>query len=306
MLACMALEIALRSSLLLPRFLQAGDGEPRKAHWVGNKESTHRGRSQDSGGQNNNETPKKKTSRGYRDLSTITLGEVDEAYKFFANQLLPSPYPSWIAQNYFCMMHLADRGDDYPPAVFGRVKTCYPSDGQIQNIREMELSFPRKEGKPDTVLLRAGDVLSAESYCVRVKFLVSAEEAAEFAEHGDLLAQQGFIPEISASYIDLLENNEHNHMSLPWLFVIGSRWFASIPESIQPDVREKLAKLTYWSKLIFNYHPEYLNRGIRTLNRELGYKAGFTDHVLIEPEDPRQTAQIVAKMFEVIFKQGMR
>jgi hypothetical protein len=302
----MTLEIAQRRSLFSARFLQAGGGEPPKAHshWVGNKAPVTQQQTQ--GTSNNNNSPKKKNSRGYRDLSTIKLSEVDEAYQFFAHQLLPSPYPSWIARNYFCMIHLANRDEDRPLAVFGRVKTCYPSDGQIQNIREMELSFPHKQSKPDTILLHANEIVSAESYCVRVKFLVSEEEAAEFAEHADLFVQQGFIPEVSVSYIDLLEINEHNHASFPWLFVIGSRWFASMPESIQPEIREKVTKLIHWNKLIFNYHPEYLDQEIRPLNRELGYQAGFTDHFLFEPKDHQQTLQIVAKRFGEIFNQGMR
>jgi len=305
----MALETILKSSLFLPRFIQTGNDEPRKVHWVGNKEPTRQ--SQDQGGKKNDDSPKKRNSRGYRDLATITLGEVSDARKFLASQLTPSPYPGWIAPNYFCMIHLAQKRDDRPPAIFGRVKTCYPSDGVLQNIQEMELFLLSKEDKSDVVLLRADDILPGQnkpvqSDCIRVKFLASPEDVADFAGRENIFIQQGFVPEFNTGYIDLLDTNEHNQMTLPWLFVIGSRWFASIPESVQPEIREKLTRLIHWNKLIFNYHPESINREIRSLNRELGYKAGFTDHVLIEPEDPQQTAQIVAGTFDRIFKQGVR
>jgi hypothetical protein len=88
--------------------------------------------------------------------------------------------------------------------------------------------------------------------------------------------------------------------------VISSRWFASIPVSVQPEIREKLTKLIHWNKLFFNYHPELqLPREIHSLNRELGMKAGFTEHHLIEPENPQQTVQILARTFDKLFDQPM-
>jgi hypothetical protein len=74
---------------------------------------------------------------------------------------------------------------------------------------------------------------------------------------------------------------------------------------MQPEIREKLTKLVHWNKLIFNYHPERLPREVRTLNRELGFKPGFTEIFLIEPEDAEQTVQIVSKTFDKIFNQPM-
>ena len=305
----MALETLLKSSLFLPRFVQTGNDEPRKIHWVGNKERTHANHGQ--GGKKNDESPKQRSSRGYRDLSTITLGEVSDAHKFFAGQLTSSPYPSWIAPNYFCMIHLVQKHDDRPPAVFGRVKTCYPSDGYIQNIQEMELLLPVKDSKPDIVLLRARDILltqnkSVQSDCIRVRFLASPEDVADFNGHENIFIQQGYVLEFNTGYIDLLDVNEHNHEALPWLFVIGSRWFASIPESVQPEIREKLTRLIHWNTLIFNYHPEGIGREIRTLNRELGLKAGFSDIFFYEPENPHQTSKIIAGVFDRIFQQGVR
>jgi hypothetical protein len=142
---------------------------------------------------------------------------------------------------------------------------------------------------------------------VRVRCLLSLEDFADFSEKDDLFLREGFLPEFSTSYIDFLDLNEHNHASLPWMYVIGSRWFASIPPEIQPEIREKLTKLIQWNKLIFNYHPELmLPREVHSLNRELGFKPGYTDIFLIEPEDPSQTVKIVSRTFDKIFNQPIK
>jgi len=311
----MALETAIRRFSLFDHFAQMGNDEPppsgmkRRLHWVGNKESVEKKR--DTGGKKSGKSPKKQDARGYRELSSITLGEVNDAHKYYANQLVPSPYPAWIAPKSFCMLHLARRRETRPPAVFGRVKTCYPSDGYIQNVQEMELFVPGRDRTPDIIHLRADDIVVTQnkplqSYCVRVRFLAAPEDHADFAGQESLFLGQGYIPEFSASYIDLLEINEHNHAALPWMYVIGSRWFASIPDSVRPEIREKLTKLIHWNKLIFNYHPEHLPREVRSLNRELGMKPGYTELFLIEPEDPTQTVRIVEKTFDKIFNQPIR
>jgi hypothetical protein len=209
------------------------------------------------------------------------------------------------------MLELVRRRDGRPPVVFGRVKTCYPSDGYIHNIQDMELYFPNKNGKPETVALRAEDILldpakPVQSYCVRVKFLASPDDMADFHQNEDLFLEKGFIPEFTTGYLDLLDMNEHNHAAYPSLYVIGSRWLASIPDSLQPEIRERLKSLIQWNKLIFNYHPERLPAEIRSLNRELGYKAGFTDIFLIEPEDPQQTVKILQSTFEKLFQQPIK
>jgi hypothetical protein len=192
--------------------------------------------------------------------------------------------------------------------VFGRITTCYPSDGHVQNIQELELLLPGKGHAPDLIHLRANDILLTpnkplQSFCMRLRFLIHAEEMAEFNGQDALFMQQGFLPEFNTSYIELLDINEHNHIALPWFYVISSRWFASIPVTVQPEIREKLTKLIHWDKLIFNYHPERLLHEIRTLNRELGFKAGYTDFFLIEPEDPKHIVQIVSKTFDKMFEQ---
>jgi len=159
--------------------------------------------------------------------------------------------------------------------------------------------------------LRAKDIIlppqgNMQGYCIRVKFLVSREDIADFAGHENMFLEKGFMPDFSTGYIDVLDLRETEKDNYPWLYVVGSRWFASIPESVQPEIRERLGKLIHWNKLIFNYHPERLAGEIRTLNRELGYKAGFTDLFLIEPEDPEQTLKIVDGTFEKIFQQPMK
>jgi len=310
----MTLETALRRFLLSPNFIQTGNEKPRKGHILGRgTENLTRQPDQNQGGKNANDpeqgTPRK--TRGYRKLDSITLGEVKSAYNFFEKQLKPGPYEAWVGTNNFCMIDLVQRNEDVPPAIFGRVSVCHPSDGYVQNIREMELSFPQKEGRPDTVLLHHKDILqpphgNVQSYYIRVKFLASQEDIADFSESENLFLEKGFILDYSTGYIDLLELREKDRDLYPWLYVVGSRWFASIPNSVQAEVRGSLQNLIQWNKLIFNYHPEKLQGEIKTLNRELGYKPGFTDLFLIETEDPQQTVRIINSTFEKLFEQPMK
>jgi len=310
----MTLETVLKPFSLFAHFAQMGNDEPppsgmkRRLHWVGRKEPVEQ--EQSTGGEHDGQEPKKQAPRGYRELSSITLGEVHDAHKYYENQLVPSPYPAWLAPNTFCMLHLARRRETRPPAVFGRVKTCYPSDGYVQNIQELELRLPHKDHAPDVIYLNADDILVTpnkplQSYCIRVRFLAHPEDIADFAGQETLFFQPGYFPEFQTGFLDLLDINDHNHNSLPWMYVISSRWFASIPLSMQPEIREKLTKLIHWDRLIFNYHPEHLLREVRSLNRELGFKDGFTKIHLIEPENPEQTVQIVARTFDKIFSQPM-
>src|SRR5262249_52295961 len=148
----------------------------------------------------------------------------------------------------FSLVHLLPKGEDRPPAVFGRIKTCYPSDGQVQNIQEFELLLPGKGHAPDRIVLRANDILLTpnkplQSFCMRLRFLVHPDEVAGLAGQDPLFLQAGFLPEFSTNYIDLLDIHEQNHAALPWFYVMSSRWFASIPTTVQPEIREKLTKL---------------------------------------------------------------
>ena len=312
----MTFEIALKRSLLLPHFAQKRDdktppsGMKRKMHWVGDKEPRQGQNS--SGKQKDNRSNKHEDQdrRGYRELSSITLGEVSDAQKYFASQLLPSPYPAWMATHQFCLLHLV-RQRGRPPAIFGRVKTCYPSDGYIQNIQEMELRFPQKDSAPAVVLLHTDEVSQdphkpVQSYCLRLKFLATPEEVADLDGDENLFLEQGFLPEFESGYIDLLDISEQNQNALPWFYVISSRWFASIPESLQPEIRTALQNLMRWNKIIFNYHLKAWGTQVRTLNEELGLNYGFTEHFLITPQDAQQTVQILASTFEKIFSQPMK
>jgi hypothetical protein len=173
----MALETALRRLVLLPGFIQTGNGEPRKAHWLGDKrkQSTNTQQDQKQGG-DEDRPPKQTDPRGYRDLVSITLGEVEDAYPLYEAQLVASPSEAWVAKNYFCQIPLKRRGGDNPPLVFGRVKTVYPADSHFQNIELMEMYFPRKDAAPDLLQIQDHDISlqkPAQSYCVGVRFYVS-------------------------------------------------------------------------------------------------------------------------------------
>jgi len=206
---------------------------------------------------------------------------------------------------------LARKRDGRPPMIFGRVKTCYPTDGYINNIQDIELQFPNRQGSPDPILLSIEDVVAPpqgvlQSYDVRVKFMASPGDMANFQSFEHLFAEQGFTLDITNNYIDLLHLNEFEKNSLPWFHVVGSRWFASSPDSVQDEVRRGLKSLIGWNKLIFNYHPKWLPPEIRPLNSELDFNYGFSEHYLIAPESPQQTAHSVTVAFNKIFMQPMK
>ena len=303
----MTLETAFRRFTLLPLFIQTGNGEPRKAHFLGKDEATPIERQQDQGRKNDN-APKKPSTDKYRDLADITLGEVQEIYDHFNDQLVSSPAEAWVAKNYFCQLPLKRKGVDRPPVVFGRVKTVYPSDGYVNNIEEMEMYFPHKDGAPDVLHIRLDDISFQKptySFCVGVKFYVSEEEMRDFSQAENIFLEKGFAPLYETSYMDLLDINEQNNSALPWLHVIGSGWFASIPDSVQPEIRQQLRNLVRWQKIIFNYHPNRYSLHYRSLNEELDFNYGFTEHFLIAPQDTAQTLKKVEESFAGIFMQGV-
>src|SRR5215211_7975504 len=305
----MALETAFRQLGLLPGFIQTGNGEPRKAHWLGDKrkQATTPGQDQKQGGPEDH-SPKQPDPRGYRDLASLTLGEVEEAYLHFKVQLVPSPVEGWIARNYFCQLPLKRRIDDRPPLVFGRVKSVYPADGHIHNVEEMEMYFPQREAPPDVLHIRDHDISlqkPAPSYCVGVKVYVSEDEMADFSQSENIFIEKGFAPLYGNGYLDVLEVNEQNQAALPWLHVIGSGWFASIPDSVQPEVREHLRDLLHWGKVIFNYHPRRHALRYLSLNEELDFNYGFSEHYLVAPHNTEQTLRKVEASFAEIFMRGM-
>lgn len=304
----MSFAAVLRRLPSLPSFLETDNGEQKKAHWVGNKSPSGYQQESNAGKQKGAPSGPPET-RGYRDLASITLGEVQEAYNFFQDQLLPSPFPTWIGANLFCVFDLEQRPDAYrPPAIFGRVKACHPSDGYLHNIQVMELHFPRAQAAPDLILLHRGDIDAnqpVQSYGLRVRFLASPEELEDFKPSERLFLEQGLIPEFSADYMDLLHLREQDRDAYPWFYVVGSRWFASIPESVKPEIRATLKDLVAWNKQVFNYHPRSLEPDIRTLNWELEFSYDFTEHFLISPETPADTVKILVAKVNRMFEQSI-
>jgi hypothetical protein len=301
----MALQTAFRRFSLLPGFIQTGNGEPRKAHWLGNKQPTTPQQNQDQR-QPDDRPPQPRDPRGYRELASLTLGEVDEAYTRFKVQLVPSLTEAWIAKNYFCQIPLKRRGEDRPPVVFGRLRTCYPSDGYVNNIEELEMYFPRSEAAPDLLYIHFDDIdlqKPTQSYCIGVRSYLSEEELTDFARSENIFIEKGFAPLYETSYIDLLDVTEQNQSMLPWLYVIGSGWLASIPDSVQGEVREQVRNLVRWGKTIFNYHPRRYSLQLQSLNEELGFQYGFTEHYLIAPQDTEQVLRKVEEGFGEIFMQ---
>ena len=310
----MTLEIGFRRLGFLPGFIhrtaslvQTGNGEPRKAHWLGNKQPASTPPDQQQGG-HENRPPKQPDPRGYRDLASITLGEVEDAYLYFKSQLVPSPVEGWVAKNYFCQLPLKRRADQRPPVIFGRVKTIYPFDGHIHNVEIMDLYFPRADAQPDVLHIQDHDIAlqkPVQSYCVGVKFYLSEEEIRDFSQSENIFIEKGFAPLYENGYLDLLDVNEQNHSTLPWLHVIGSGWFASIPDSVQPEIREQLRNLLRWGNTIFNYHPRRYALRHLSLNDELDFNYGFTEQYLVAPQNTDQTLRKIDETFNEIFMQGM-
>jgi hypothetical protein len=305
----MAMETTFRRLRFLPGFIQTGNGEPRKAHWLGDKrkQSATPGPDQKPGGPGD-PSPKRTDRRGYRDLASLALGEVQDAYLHFEAQLVPSPAEGWIAKNYFCQLPLRRAGNDRPPLVFGRVKTVFPSDGHIHNMEEMELYFPRPEAPPDLLHLREDDISRqrpAQTYCVGVKFHLSEEEMADFRASENIFIEKGFAPLYENGYLDLLDISEQNLPSLPWLNVVGSQWFASIPDSVQLEVREQLRNLVRRGSVMLNYHPRRHALRYLSLNEELDFQYGFSEYFLFAPQNTDQALRKVEETFAEIFMQGI-
>lgn len=305
----MALETAFRRLALLPGFIQTGNGEPRKAHWLGDKrkQPTTPQQDQQQGG-HDDRPPQRLDSRGYRDLASITLGEVEDAYNYFRRQLVPSPAEGWIAKNYFCQVPLRRRGSERPPVIFGRIKTSYPADGYVHNVEELEMYFPRRDAEPDLLHVNQYEIAPqapTHSYCVGVKFYLSEEEMADFRGVENIFIERGFAPLYENGAIELLELTEQNHAALPWLYVMGSGWFASLPDTVQPEVRERLRDLVRWNHRVLNYHPRRYALQYMSLNDELGFQYEFTEHYLVAPQDTGQVLKKVEESFGEIFMQGI-
>ena len=299
----MTLEISLRKPFTFPRVFWARNGESRQDyHWIGH---THdKDEKSDTLGEPSQKPQNEKSKQKYRPLTDITLGDVDDAIELFKHQLLPTQ-ESWIRKDSFCQIPLK-RKRGQPSTIFGRVKTCYPSDGVLDNIEEMELYFPNKDGKPDVVHIDKDEISRStqrplQSYFIRVRVLVSAEEKVELTASVSPLSVNGFYPELETGYLDLLEMNDTNRPLYPWVYVIGSRWFASIPESIHMEMRGVFKSMLQNGQHLFNYHPNWLPKEIHTLNDELGFQFGFTPRLLVEPRNVEQLSDIINRTFNSLF-----
>ncbi|NWG33102.1 MAG: hypothetical protein HXY42_01560 [Chloroflexi bacterium] len=303
----MTLETVLHLPFSLPRLLRAQANEPEQGyHWVGKTSEPPRTSRlpADQGGQKDGREGGSK----YRPLGSITLGEVEQATKLFEHQLIPA-HVNWIAKNHFCRLPLKRIRDGRPLVIFGYVTSCFPSDGHIENVEDLELLFPRKGAPPDLIRLHRDDISlysqrTVQSHYLRVGVKASAAEEAEFAASEEMFHAKGFHLNFDRGYYDLLDMNEQNQSAHPHLYLIGSRWLASVPESMYFEITTRLKEMLGWGKVIFNYHPDWLPKEVHTVNRALGLKYKLTKHYLTEPETPPQTAGIIAVEFEERLKQG--
>ena len=295
----MTFEISLHPFFAIPRVLQTQKDDSRQ-HWVGQASPTPQKRTEKSRQEG---SPRREGGdEGYRPLTEIKLGDVKDAFKYFENQLVPV-HENWVGENCFCSVTLKRIRDGRPPMIFGRVKACFPSDGYIDNVDELELLFPLPNRAIDKVRVYREDISqysqkSAQSYHVRVQVKASEQDEADFAGSAPLFSVNGFYPEFDPDYYDILEMNDQNYSAYPWLYVIGSRWFDSVPDSLYAEVKAKLKDLTRWGKQIFNYHPDWLPIEVNPLNKVLGYKLEITPTFLTEPSTPQETAFLVNKLFE--------
>lgn len=304
----MTLEISLRRPFTLPRVFWAGNGESRQDyHWVGHKQNAEQ--EPVSTGEKNQKPPNEKDKQKYLLLTELTLGDVEDAIKLFDHQLIPAQ-ENWIGKNTFCQIPLK-RKRGQPPMIFGRVKTCFPSDGFLDNVEEMELYFPRKDSAPDVIHIYKDEIsrksqMQVQSNFVRVRVLASAEEKAELGESASMLNVNGFHPEFEPGYLDILDITEANQSAYPWMYVIGSRWFGAMPESLHAEMIAKLKEMIGWGKQIVNYHPGFLAKEIPTLNDVLNYQFGFTPQLLVEPRNVEQLSNIIYRMFDNLFHAGVK
>lgn len=303
----MTLAISLRPPFSLPRLLRAHADDPEQEyHWIGKTQETPQ-KNAESGGKGDG-PQKKRGKKEYRPLASLERQEVDAVSDVFAPQLVRSPLDGWIARNQLCRVHL--KGTKRPPVVFGRVKSCYPGDGHAENVQEFDLLFPNKNSEPDVFRIQAGMInfraaQPVETYCLRVRFLFSADETAEFRGHEGSFLTEGFQPEIHDDYLELLEIKERSQAPHPWLYVIGSRWLASIPDFRYDVILGRFREMLGRGRRIVNYHPDWLQKEVHSLNRELGLKYKLAKYYLTEPETPQDTAQALQIEFGEMFNQGL-
>lgn len=302
----MAFEIAFKNTPLLPRLLQFAEDQPRPpkpkrfwAHTLGGEEAAPFPDGQPPLGQD-----EKYDERGCRRTRTISPGEAQSALALYQDQLTSTDDGALIRKNGFYTIPLL-RYSGAPAFVFGRVKVCMPSDGHIQDMQEMELSFPQAGGAPDRIVLEPREVDLEEpvqSYRVRVKIFGAEADRADFMPFARKFAEAGFDFDFGRDFNDLLETDLLEKESLPWFHVIGSRWFAQIPRSRREAVKRVLLRLCSRETLIINYHPRRAGR-IRPLNEELEFQPRLSEFLLSDPKNPGQVHFAVRTVFEKIFAQ---
>lgn len=304
----MTLAITLRPPFSLPRPLRAHADEPeRDYHWLGKTSEPPRENRPPAG--QGGQKPRKKSKSKYSSLADIRLGEVEQAIGLFERQLVPA-HENWIAKNHLCTIPLKRIRDGRPPLIFGFVTTCFPSDGHLENVEDLELLFPRSDAPPDLIRLNRDEISlysdrSAQSHYLRVQFKALEEDAAEFEGTDSLFHANGFHLDFDQEYYDLLEMNDQNRSTYPLLYVIGSRWLASIPDSRYFEITNRLKEMLRWGKAIVNYHPDWLPKEVHSVNRALGLKYKLSKYYLTEPETPEDSAKALKIEFGEMFNQGL-
>jgi hypothetical protein len=115
----MAFEITLKPPFSLPQFLRAQREEPKQEyHWLGKTRAAPKNKN--GSGDQDRQQPGRKGGQKYRPLSSIRLGEVEEALSLFEGQIRPA-HENWIGKNHFCSIPLKRIKDGRPPLIFGRV-----------------------------------------------------------------------------------------------------------------------------------------------------------------------------------------
>ena len=302
----MIFEIALRQPLLSPASIPQGNEKPRpadKAHLLGRDKIQDISGGMNQGGRNDEPNQGKFDARGARRLETITPGEIKRAVDLYKNQLVSISNATNIAINHFTMLDLEQR-DNMPAVIFGRATVCLPSDGHIQNIREMELAFPQPGKKPESVILHPRDFPphgNIQSYSFGIKSYLADDEYDELVRFEHLFLDAGFTIQPSNDLEELIHAHELVEVPLPWFHLIGSRWFADIPDSLKDTIRSGLWKLSARETLILNYHPAHVLHTVKKLNDELEYQYRLTRFYLPNPQSPQQVLHIIRTIFDKVF-----
>lgn len=297
--------LAFKTPLFLPGLLQFGEDEPRPpkagrfwAHTPGGADAA-------PFPEDPSPSPDDKyDERGCRRPGTISPGEVQSAFALYENQLMPTDDGALVRRSGFYTIPLL-RYSGAPAFLFGRVKVCMPTDGHIQDMQEVELSFPQAGGAPERIVLEPHDVNLEEqvqSYRVRVKIFGAEADRADFMPYQRKFAEAGFDFDFGGDYNDLLQTDLLERESLPWFHVIGSRWFARIPASRREGVKRMLLRLCSRETLILNYHPRHA-RGVLPLNEQLEFQPRLSEFLLSDPWSPEQVHFAVRTVFEKIFAQ---